>query len=63
MKDAGVSREERSGIVSLGMLSSHQVDARGGAQGGRYRRKDGDGELDDFLPKFFLVHVSLICDL
>ena len=53
MKDAGVSREERSGIVSLGMPSSHQVDARGGAQGGRYRRQDGDGELDDFLPKFF----------
>jgi hypothetical protein len=32
---------------------SHQVDARGGAQGGGYRRQDGDGELDDFLPKFF----------
>jgi hypothetical protein len=32
---------------------SHQVDARGGAQGGSYRRQDGDGELDDFLPKFF----------
>ena len=58
MKDAGVSREERSGIVSLGMLSSHQVDARGGSQGGRYRRQDGDGELDDFLPKFFF-HVFM----
>ena len=57
MKDAGVSREERSGIVSLGMLSSHQVDARGGAQGGRYRRQDGDGELDDFLPKFFFHEI------
>ena len=30
--------------------------ARGGAQGGRYRRKYRDGEVDDFLPKFFLAH-------
>ena len=28
--------------------------ARGGAQGGCYRRKYRDGEVDDFLPKFFL---------
>ena len=35
------------------MPSSHQVDAGGGAQGGRYRRKDGNGEVYDFLPKFF----------
>ena len=37
----------------------HQPDARGGAEGGCYRRKYGDGEVDDFLPKykkyFFLV--------
>ena len=33
--------------------SSHQVDPRGGAEGGCYRRQDGDGEVDDFLPKFF----------
>ena len=30
--------------------------ARGGAQGGCYRRKYGDGDVQDFLPKFFLAH-------
>ena len=30
--------------------------ARGRAQGGCYRRKYRDGEVDDFLPKFFLAH-------
>ena len=34
----------------------HQVHARGGAQGGGYRRKDGNDEMDDFLDNFFLVH-------
>ena len=34
-------------------VSLHQSDARGGAQGGCYRRKYRDGEVDDFLPKFF----------
>ena len=57
MKDAGVSREERSGIVSLGMLSSHQVDARGGAQGGGDGRQDGNDEMQYFLDEFFFVHV------
>ena len=28
---------------------AHPVDARGGSQGGCYRRKDGDGEVQDFL--------------
>ena len=51
--------EERQGGRERVMPSSHQVDARGGAQGGRYRRKDGDGELDDFLPKFFFHGISL----
>ena len=37
-------------------LSPHQLDARGGAQGGSDCRQDGDDELQDFLPKFFLVH-------
>ena len=37
-------------------LSPHQLDARGGAQGGNDCRQDGDDELQDFLPKFFLVH-------
>ena len=27
--------------------------ARGGAKGGCYRRKDGDGEVQDFLPNVF----------
>ena len=40
------------------LFSVHHVDARGGAQGGGYRRKYRDGEVDDFLPKFFLVHGS-----
>ena len=30
--------------------------ARSRAQGGCYRRKYRDGEVDDFLPKFFLAH-------
>ena len=37
-------------------LMGHQVHARGGAQGGGYRRKDGNDEVDDFLDNFFLVH-------
>ena len=35
------------------LLSVHHADARGGSQGGSYRRKDGYGEVDDFLPEFF----------
>ena len=35
------------------IVSLHQLDARGGAQGSRYRRQDSDGEVDDFLPEFF----------
>ena len=34
----------------------HQPDARGDAEGGCYRHEYGDGEVDDFLPKFFLAH-------
>jgi hypothetical protein len=30
-------------------LLAYHVDARGGSQGGCYRRKDGDGEVQDFL--------------
>ena len=44
----------------IGIALLHHPDARGGSQSSRYRRKDGDDELDDFLPKFFLVHV---CDV
>ena len=32
----------------------HQPDARGDAEGGCYRHEYDDGEVDDFLPKFFL---------
>ena len=42
-------------------LSPHQLDARGGAQGGSDCRQDGDDELQDFLPKFFLVHDVSVC--
>ena len=28
--------------------------ARGGSKGGCYRRKDGDGEVQDFLPNVFV---------
>jgi hypothetical protein len=38
--------------------STNQVDARSSTQGGGYRRKDSNGEVNDFLPKFFLVHSS-----
>ena len=31
--------------------------ARGGSLGGRYRRKYRDGEVDDFLPKFYVCLV------
>ena len=34
----------------------HHADARGGSQRGGYRRKYRNGEVDDFLPKFFFVH-------
>ena len=34
-------------------VSSHLLDARGGAQRSGYRRKDGDDEMQDFLPEFF----------
>ena len=33
--------------------------ARGGAKGGCYRRKDGDGEVQDFLPNVF-VHFDFL---
>lgn len=36
--------------------SWHHADARGSSQGGRYRRQDGDGDVQDFLPELFLVH-------
>ena len=34
--------------------------ARGRSQGGRYRRKDSNGEVDDFLPEFFFHDVWFI---
>ena len=41
--------------VGVGM-SLHQLDARGCSQRGCNSRKDGNNGLQDFLPKFFLVH-------
>lgn len=37
----------------------HQPDARGGAEGGCYRHEYDDGEVDDFLPKFFLHKLKI----
>ena len=36
----------------------YNIHARSSTQGGGYRRKDSNGEVNDFLPKFFLVHSS-----
>ena len=33
-----------------------QVHARGHAEGGGDSREDGDGDVDDLLPNFLLVH-------
>ena len=44
------------GIAFLFSPISLQTHARGGAESGRYRRKYRNDEVDDFLPKFFLVH-------
>lgn len=40
-------REGCSGIAFLCVGSLHQPDARGDTEGGCYRRKYGDGEVDD----------------
>ena len=45
--------QEGVSVDAPSFFSRHQADAGGGAQGGRYRRKYRDGEVDDFLPKFF----------
>ena len=37
----------------------HQPDARGGAEGGCYCHEYDDGEVDDFLPKFFLYKLKI----
>jgi hypothetical protein len=44
-------------LHTLLLVSPHQADARGGAQGGRNRRQYRDGEVDDFLPEFFFHDV------
>ena len=46
------------GIAFLFSPISLQTHTRCGAESGRYRRKYRDDEVDDFLPKFFLVHGS-----
>ena len=47
--------------VSWGcFVSLHQLDARGGTQGGGYRRQYGNDEMQDFLYEFFFVHVFYV---
>ena len=43
-----------SATQGLHFRSAHHVDARGGAKGSCNRRKDGDGEVQDFLPNVFV---------
>jgi len=47
------------GKFHFGIVSWLHPDARGGAEGGGYRRKYRDGEMQDFLPKFFLHKLKI----
>ena len=47
--------EDVSSVHTLIFLV-HHADARGGSQRSGYRREYRNDEVDDFLPKFFLVH-------
>jgi hypothetical protein len=38
------------------IVSLHQLDARGGAQGGGDGRQDGNDEVQNFLYAFFLFY-------
>ena len=42
------------------LFSVHQADARGDPKGGGDGRKDGDGDVQDFLPDFLFIHNSLV---
>ena len=42
------------------MSATLQVHARGHYEGGGNGREDGDGDVDDLLPNFLLVHSSLV---
>ena len=48
--------------VGVGM-SLHQLDARGCSQCGCNGRQNSNNGLQDFLPKFFLVHDFLSYEL
>ena len=40
-------------MTAFSLIITPSFHAGGGAEGGRYCRKYRDGEVDDFLPKFF----------
>ena len=40
----------------FGWTFCRMLHARCNAKGGSDSRKDGDGDVDDFLPDFFFVH-------
>ena len=40
------------------LFSVHQADARSDPEGGGNGREDGDGDVQDLLPEFVLVHSS-----
>ena len=42
------------------VVSSHQIDARGGAEGSGDGRQDGNDEMQDFLYEFFFFHVFYV---
>ena len=44
-------------------ISSHQPDARGGAQCGGDGRQDGDDEMQDFLQEFFFHRYKLFSSI
>ena len=45
------------GVASFFVSQPH---ARGGSKRGGYGRKDGNDEVQYFLPKFFFVHVFYV---
>ena len=42
------------------VVSSHQIDAWGGAEGSGDGRQDGNDEMQYFLYEFFFVHVFYV---
>ena len=57
----GENKIPTNGRRFVGMVvSSHQIDARGGAEGSGDGRQDGNDEMQDFLYEFFFVHVFYV---